>query len=57
MSVIDIEFGKDGLEVEAKNSGLFWIVAITFVTGLALGGVIGFQMRDKGGKLAKKFKD
>lgn len=58
MSVIDIElFGKHGFEMEAKGRGLFWIVAVSFLTGLVVGGVIGYKVRDKGGKLVKKFKD
>lgn len=56
MSALDIEIGKHGLEVEAKGKGIFWIATISFLAGLVIGGVIGFKVRDKGGKIAKKFK-
>lgn len=56
MADLDIEFGKHGLEVEAKGKALFWIATLSFLAGLAIGGVIGFKVRDKGGKIAKKFK-
>lgn len=56
MSDFEIEIGKDGLEIEAKGKGLFWIATLSFVAGLIIGGVIGFKVRDRGGKIVKKFK-
>lgn len=56
MSDLDIEIGKHGLEVEAKGKAIFWIATLSFLAGLVIGGVIGFKVRDKGGKIAKKFK-
>jgi len=56
MSVLEIEMGKHGLEVEAKGSGLAWMLGLTFVAGLIIGGVIGYKVRDKGGKIVKKLK-
>lgn len=48
--VIDIEIGKDGLEVEASGTVILVIAAITFVAGVALGGVIGYKLGKKVGK-------
>lgn len=56
MAALDIEFGKDGFEIEAKGKGIFWIATLSFLAGLALGGLLGFKLRDEGGKLVKKMK-
>lgn len=56
MSALDIEYGKHGLEIEAKGKGIFWIATLSFLAGLAIGGILGFKLRDKGGKLVKKMK-
>lgn len=54
MGELEIEIGDDGLEVEVSGKVIFWIAAVSFVAGLVIGGVIGFKVRDKGGKIVKK---
>lgn len=51
MSALDIEVGKDGLEVEAKGTVIFVIASIAFIGGLALGGYLGYKL---GKKINKK---
>ena len=48
--VLDIEIGKDGLEVEASGTVVLVITAIAFVAGIAIGGVIGYKLGKKFGK-------
>ena len=48
--VLDIEIGKDGLEVEASGTVVVVIASITFIAGLALGGYLGFSLGKKMGK-------
>lgn len=37
MSYFEIEFGKRGLDIEMKGKALFWIVAISFLSGVTVG--------------------
>lgn len=48
--VLDIEIGKHGLEVEASGTVLLVVAGLTFIAGLAIGGVIGFKMGKAVGK-------
>lgn len=48
--VIDIEIGKDGLEVEASGTVLLVVAGLTFVAGLAVGGIIGYKLGKQCGK-------
>lgn len=48
--VLDIEIGKDGLEVEASGTVLIVVAGLTFIAGLAIGGVLGFKMGRQVGK-------
>lgn len=49
--IIDIEIGKGGLEVEASGTVVLIIAGLAFVSGLAIGGYIGYTA---GSKLGKK---
>jgi hypothetical protein len=48
--VLDIEIGKDGLEVEASGTVLVVVAGLTFIVGLAVGGMIGFKIGKQVGK-------
>lgn len=48
--VLDIEIGKDGLEVEASGTTLLVIAGMTFIVGLALGGYLGYKLGKQVGK-------
>lgn len=56
MPVLDIEYGRRGLEVEAKGKVILWVAFFSFIGGLAIGGYLGFRARDRGGKFIKKLK-
>jgi len=56
MIALDVQIRNDGLKVEAKGKGIFWISTISFLAGLVIEGIIGFIVRDKAGIIAKKFK-
>ena len=51
MSALDIEVGKDGLEVEAKGTVILVIASLAFIGGLAIGGYLGYKL---GSKIHKK---
>jgi hypothetical protein len=38
MIALDVQIRKDGLKVEAKGKGIFWISTISFFAGLVRGG-------------------
>lgn len=44
MSALEIEVGKDGLEVEAKGSVILIVACIAFVSGFVIGGYLGFKV-------------
>lgn len=51
MSALDIEVGKDGLEVEAKGTVILVIAGLAFVGGLVIGGYLGYKL---GSRINKK---
>ena len=48
--VLDIEIGKDGLEVEASGTVMLVVAGLAFCAGIALGSVIGFKLGKAVGK-------
>lgn len=48
--VIDIEIGKEGLEVEASGTVVLVVAAIAFIAGVAVGGAIGYKIGKFKGK-------
>jgi len=45
--ILDIEIGKDGLEVEASGTVMLIVAGIAFVAGVAVGGVLGYKFASK----------
>lgn len=52
MSYFEIEFGKRGLDIEMKGKALFWIVAISFLSGVT----VGVYLEAKKDVLKKRFR-
>ena len=48
--IIEIEMGKDGLEVEASGTVLAFVAGLTFTGGLILGLIVGFKIGKEIGK-------
>lgn len=52
MSYFEIELGKRGLDIEMKGKALFWIVAISFLSGVT----VGVYLEAKKDVLKKRFR-